>query len=172
MSSTNGGGDAPILAFSSLLPERDTIAIDGTEYELARYHDLSLHKHGKFARVYSRALDLYAELLGEDSDTLSEEDLAFLEERAGVAMADAALLVVRACPREKIDALLIEERMRICQAFQRAVSRWRLGPGAPLGAATPTGGTSSTPSPPATDAAPAGGSGRPASANSSPPIAV
>jgi hypothetical protein len=156
----------PILTMTTLLPDRDWLTIDGKHYDLARYHDLSLHQHAKFARRYMRALDAYGKILDDKDDALSEQDAKALEEEAGQNFLDAMTLIVRKCPRATLARLAVESRMQVCAAFQQAVTRWRAGLVAPPAQDQPTGDASSTPSPLDSDAAPAGGSDEPALGNS------
>jgi hypothetical protein len=156
----------PILTMTTLLPDRDWLTIDGKRYDLARYHDLSLHQHAKFSRRYIRALDAYGKILDDRDDALSEQQAQALEEEAGQNFLDAMTLIVRKCPRAILAQLAVESRMQVCSAFQQAVTRWRAGLASPPPADQPTGDASSTPSPPDSDADPAGGSDGPASENS------
>lgn len=158
--------ETPILTMSTLLPERDWLTIDGRRYDLARYHDLTLYQHAKFGRTYSRALDLFDQVLGQEADALAEAALADLEAELGTVSRDATAMILRKCPRTTVGRLGVEDRMRACGAFQQAVTRWRLGLVSPPVGDQPTGAASSTPSPPDSAKDPAGGSDEPASGNS------
>lgn len=123
----------PVLTLETLDPDPRTIAIDGADYRLLAYDDLSLFDHARLARLDKRAAATLALAEEDDLADLSEEEIGALRGSVADAYTQIARLVVPDAPRETVAALGTLKQRAIQLAFYDA----QAGTSVPGTAATP-----------------------------------
>lgn len=131
----------PVLTLATLDPDPRAIAIDGVEYRLLAYDDLSVFDHARLARLDKRADETLALAEEDDLADLSDEEIAALRGAVEDAYTRIARLVVPDAPPETVAALATPKKRAIQLAFYDAQAGTSV-PGAAATPARPTGARS------------------------------
>lgn len=106
----------PLLTLETLAPDRPTIAIDGTEYELAMPGEFSLRQEAENARILRKGTALLERAQKEAGETLEPKLEADVEELLGEVTA-----VILHAPPEVLGRLHWRQKLAVIQAFEQAV---------------------------------------------------
>lgn len=130
-----------VLALETIDPDPRCVTIDGVEYRLLAYDDLSIFDHARLSRLDKRAAEAVGLAESDDLDGLGDDDLDTLRRAVEGAYDQIVRLVVPDAPPEQIAALGSPKKRQIQLAFYTAPAGERPQPGTPD--AGPTGARSS-----------------------------
>lgn len=153
---TGPGGDSPpasprdrllsivpraVLTLETIDPDPRCVTIDGVEYRLLAYDDLSIFDHARLTRLDKRATEAVELAESDDLDGLSDDDLDTLRRAVEGAYDQIVRLVVPDAPPERVAALGSLKKRQIQLAFYDAPAGESARPATP--GAGPTGARSS-----------------------------
>jgi hypothetical protein len=87
----------PILDLSTILPDRDSVRIDGHPYEIARQDDLSLEQRRDVNKTWSRLLEIEQKEEFTPTDETEYSDL--VQKLTNLVLIDCPRHIVKKLPR-------------------------------------------------------------------------
>lgn len=107
----------PLLTIETLAPDPIYVAIDGTDYELARPEDFGLREEAENARLLRKAARVLERVEASKRETLTPKLEKELE-----ALLDGFIAVILRAPEPVRKRLRFRQQMAIVQLFTTAVS--------------------------------------------------
>lgn len=106
-----------ILDLDTLEPERDTVRVEGREYEVLTYEDFSLRENARLRKIGNIVLE---KMIDPESLETDEDEAQFEEQLDGFLA-----MVVKGIPEEKVKALPYPKKAALLSAFWKAVANRR-----------------------------------------------